>query len=551
VGDPLSHDRTLGGEAGGPERGALSRERTLGDSGPGGWALSAGDRLAAYEVLERLGRGGMGEVYLVRHVELGKRYALKLVRPDLAASPGFIERFRREARVTADLEHPNVLHADDSGEDAGRFWFRMEYMEGVEAGAFIDGASAEGASGSARSLADLMRAAGGRLNGGFVADTLEQALEGLAFAHSRGVVHRDLKPSNILLTWGDRKDDGPVAKIGDFGLVRIVGEERVRSMAGASMQADLSVEATGDAAAPAAVGAAADAEPDDLALSLVGTYEYMAPEQKRGEPADARSDVYAMGLVAYRMLTGRQGLSLDLPSEVAKEVDPGWDKFVRKALAEEPRRRFADAGEMLHELREFRGGPRPSLTAPRPRRGEEGEATPSRWSSATERWLSRTWNESSERHTLEVAKASKKGPSPNRWEVPVVIAVSIPLAFLAFAGFVTCIERMEKRRPRGSSPSPKSTAMVTATDWRAEGEKRGREWSARMRARSKMFTTDEARRIAEMMTSDYLSERIDEEGRKLFVEGFMKVAVPPYTLPMDEPPRSVLGPEGKLFEEGK
>jgi serine/threonine-protein kinase len=518
--DSFSRDQTVARDPDGDgalDAEALSHEHTLDASDLSDWALSAGDRIASYEVLERLGRGGMGEVYLVRHVELATRYAIKLVRPDLAASPGFVGRFRREARITADLEHPNILHADDSGEEGGRFWFRMEFMEGIEAGEFI-----KDASGHATSLADLIRIAGGRLHGAFVADLLADALGGLAFAHSRGVVHRDLKPSNILLAECDSEE--PIAKIGDFGLVKIVGEGLLGSMAGASMHADLSADATVGATTPEASEDVADAAADDLARSLVGTYEYMAPEQKRGEPANARSDVYAMGLVAYRMLTGRQGLSLDLPSEVAREIDPGWDKFVKKALSERPGRRFADAREMLESLLQFREGVRPPLTAPRPRRGEDGEPTAARWSSATERWLSRSPNGSLERQSIEAAKASKK--RTRRWEATVAVVVGVALFLLAMTGMVTCIERMEKRKSRRPSASPESAAMVAATDWRAEGKKVGREWVVRMQALKVAYTRDEARRVGTMIASDYSNKGIDGEGRKRFIEGFTKVVLP-------------------------
>jgi len=252
-------------------------------------ALSPGDVLGQYKVIRLLGRGGMGEVYEVEHTTLGRSYALKLLPADFSQRSGALERFRREARVMANLEHENIVRVDDFGETDGRYWLRMDLVEGVD----CDGRTV-------RSLREYAECRGGRLPQDEVLSILRDVGEGLRYAHDKGAVHRDLKPGNILLT-GDGR-----ARIADFGLVRLVGEEWVRS------QAELTVKRS-----MASLGSEDTPDPDagTSTNALLGTFEYMSPEQKRGEEADERSDLYSLGLIAYRLLTGR-GNVLKLPSRV-------------------------------------------------------------------------------------------------------------------------------------------------------------------------------------------------------------------------------------------
>jgi len=303
---------------------------TLGGGGAveDGPALNAGDALGQYRIVRRLGRGGMGEVYEAEHQVLRRRYALKLLPPDFAERPNALERFEREAQVMANLEHANIARVDEFGETNGRCWLRMELATGVT----VNDAPAA-------SLAEFASAMGGRIEQELLAGVLRHVLSGLAYAHGRGVVHRDLKPGNILLM----TDDGgeTLVKISDFGLVRLVGEEWVQSQAQLSVQASLSV---GDEAT------AAPGTDETRARSLLGTYEYMAPEQKGGGEADERSDVYAVGLMTYRLLTGRSALGMEAPSETDASLVREWDDFVRKALREDPAERWQTATEMLAAL---------------------------------------------------------------------------------------------------------------------------------------------------------------------------------------------------------
>ncbi len=318
-------------------RDPLDGEKTiLPDDKTGGYALAVGQTLGQYRIVRPLGRGGMGEVYEVEHETLERRYALKLLPTDFAGQPGALERFRREAKVMARLEHPNILKVDDFGETGGRYWLRMELAGGVDEGR---GARGEGGGqrgevrGTGVSLQDLAEAKGGRIPQEELVGILKQILEGLAYAHGHGAIHRDLKPSNILFSGG-------VVKISDFGLVRLVGEEWVRSQAQLSVQRSMSM---GDMRTLQKEGEGTSTR------SMLGTYEYMSPEQKRGEEATERSDLYAVGLMGYRLLTGR-GLSMKTPSQIDKSLAKEWDAFLAEALEEDAGERWTSAKAMQEGL---------------------------------------------------------------------------------------------------------------------------------------------------------------------------------------------------------
>ncbi len=278
----------------------------------------------------------MGEVYEVEHETLGLRYALKLLPNNFAGQPGALERFRREARVMAQLQHPNILKVDDFGETGGRYWLRMELAGGVEErrGARGEGGGQRGeVRGTGVSLQDLAEARGGRIPQEELVEILKQILEGLAYAHGHGAIHRDLKPSNILFS-------GETVKIADFGLVRLVGEEWVRSQAQLSVQRSMSM---GDLRTLQKEGEGTSTR------SMLGTYEYMSPEQKRGEEATVQSDLYAVGLMAFKLLTG-QNPGLKPPSRIDKTLAKAWDGFLEKALEEAAGERWTGAQTMQESL---------------------------------------------------------------------------------------------------------------------------------------------------------------------------------------------------------
>ncbi len=245
-------------------------------------ALAQGDVLGQYRIVGLLGRGGMGEVYEVEHTALGRRYALKFLTGDFESRPDSLARFRREAKVMANLEHPNIVRVDDFGETDGRYWLRMELVEGIE-----QKATEETEKRRIVSLQELADANDGRVPQELLLEIIEQIVAGLSFAHGHAAIHRDLKPSNILLA-GSLGDAGSnlTVKISDFGLVRMVGEEWVQSQAQLSVQRSMSLG-----------GERTLRDEGSSTLSLLGTYEYMSPEQKHGEAADERSDIYALGLM--------------------------------------------------------------------------------------------------------------------------------------------------------------------------------------------------------------------------------------------------------------
>ncbi len=301
--------------------------------------LQPGTSFGRYRIVRFLGRGGMGEVYEGLQEDLQLSYALKLIPSDLASRKGFLDRFRQEARVMARLEHPHVMRVDDFGQTNGRYWMRMPLVEGV-------------ADGHARrvSLEALSMAAGGRLNQWLVARILSQVLDALVYAHGLHVIHRDLKPANILLEGEDLPSVR--VRIGDFGLVRLVGEEWLmsRTLESVTLSSSLGGLPT--------VGEAGDEGTSTRAL--LGTYAYMSPEQKRGEAVDQRSDLYAVGLMAFRLLTGRWEPGFKPPSRIEPSLDSGWDAFVMGAAEEAREDRFASAAEMLEVLQKLAATLKPS-----------------------------------------------------------------------------------------------------------------------------------------------------------------------------------------------
>ena len=208
-----------------------------------------------YRILAKLGEGGMGAVYRAEQISLKRVVALKVLRPELSAEPGLVRRFNAEAELAAKLNHPNTVTLFDFGQDAsGALFIAMEYIEG-------------------QSLREVLHR-GGPLPPPRALAICEQVCASLADAHARGIVHRDLKPDNVMLSRRGRHDD--VVRVLDFGIAKLRGEQ-------------------GDVTAM----------PMTQAGDLLGTPQYMAPEQIRGEKVDARTDVYALGCMLYEMVTGR------------------------------------------------------------------------------------------------------------------------------------------------------------------------------------------------------------------------------------------------------
>src|SRR5437764_8507831 len=207
-----------------------------------------GSRIAGYQIESLLGRGGMSVVYLAEHVRLGRKVALKILSPDLARDTRFRERFVRESRIAAGLDHPNVIPVYEADETDGVLFIAMRYVRGTD-------------------LKTLIRS-DGALDPGRTIRLLAQAASALDAAHSEGLVHRDVKPGNILIAQGAEGEEH--VYLSDFGLTK-----RPSSESG--------ITATGQ---------------------FVGTLDYAAPEQFEGKTLDARTDVYSLGCVLFESLTG-------------------------------------------------------------------------------------------------------------------------------------------------------------------------------------------------------------------------------------------------------
>jgi serine/threonine-protein kinase len=277
----------------------------------------ATDQLFAdrYRLERRLGVGGMSTVQLAFDTRLERYVAVKLLAEHLAADDGFVARFRREALAAARLVHPNVVQVYDFGTDhgSGRQFIAMEYVEGS-------------------SCAELLREQG-QMRPDEVVDICAQACRGLDYAHRNGVIHRDIKPGNIL-----RNPEG-IVKIADFGIAKAADDSDITRVG-----------------------------------SVIGTAAYLSPEQARGEPAGPPSDVYALGVVAYQLVTGRlpyRGASLtDLarqqesgpPTDVSfvvPEVAPPLAAAIMRALVADPAQRYQTAAEMERALRDGLDGVAP------------------------------------------------------------------------------------------------------------------------------------------------------------------------------------------------
>jgi serine/threonine protein kinase len=268
-------------------------------------------RLGGFEILGRIGKGGMGTVYKARQVSLNRSVALKILSKALAANEDFVKRFIREARSAATIHHPNIVEAYDVGLAEGYYYFAMEYVDG------------EGLDAVLRREVTLEQ--------GRAAGIMEQVCSALAAAHEAGIVHRDIKPSNIMF------DSKGQVRVTDFGLAKRI-------------EGDISVTADGQA---------------------LGTPAYVAPEMAKGGEADARSDLYSLGATMFHALAGRPpfvGKSFSevlikpapepppLLSSLAPRVDRRLCHIIDRLLRKNPDGRYPSAKALLDDLHTRRQG---------------------------------------------------------------------------------------------------------------------------------------------------------------------------------------------------
>ncbi|HZQ48260.1 MAG TPA: protein kinase [Verrucomicrobiae bacterium] len=245
------------------------------------------------EIIELLGRGGMGAVYKARQPRLDRFVALKILAPEKQHDPQFAERFEREARALAWLTHPNIVAVYDFGEAQGNFYFLMEFVDGL-------------------TLRQLYQAK--KLSPAEALHIIPQICEALQYAHEQGIVHRDIKPENILLDKNGR------VKIADFGIAKLL-----------------------------------DQAPQDLSLTgtseVMGTVHYMAPEQiEKPQTVDCRADIYSLGVVFYEMLTGELPIGKFQPPSQKVQIDVRLDEVVLHALEKEPDRRYQKVSAMKTDV---------------------------------------------------------------------------------------------------------------------------------------------------------------------------------------------------------
>ena len=259
-----------------------------------------------YEVGDPIGQGGMAEVFRGRDTRLGRDVAVKILRPELAGDPTFLARFRREAQASASLNHPNIVSVYDTGDEDGTPFIVMEFVEG-------------------RTLRDVLRTQG-RMLPQRALEIVADVCAALEHAHEQGIVHRDIKPGNVMLN-----QQGTV-KVMDFGIARAIS---------------------------------ASASTMTQTAAVIGTAQYLSPEQARGEHVDARSDVYSTGCLLYELLTHQPPFTGDspvavayqhvledptLPSTLNPDVEPAVESVVMKAMAKNPGNRYQTAAEMRDDL---------------------------------------------------------------------------------------------------------------------------------------------------------------------------------------------------------
>jgi tetratricopeptide (TPR) repeat protein/TolB-like protein len=279
-----------------------------------------GRRLLHYEIIDKLGQGGMGEVWLARDTRLDREVAIKILAPEVAADPQRLDRFRREAKAVAALNHPNIVTIHSVEDDADAPFFTMEYIDGV-------------------TLSQVIPREG--LGAGRFLDFAIPIVDAVSAAHENGITHRDLKPSNIMISARGH------LKVLDFGLAKVSREESLEVHSNSKLETEF-LTSEGQ---------------------VLGTTPYMSPEQLKGKPVDQRSDIFSLGTILYAMATGRHPFLAESSAEVISsilthhppevgEVREGLPDFlsgvIKRCLEKEPNARYQSARELENDLLRLR-----------------------------------------------------------------------------------------------------------------------------------------------------------------------------------------------------
>lgn len=311
--------------------------------------------LGGYQLLQKLGQGGMGAVYLARQISLDRHVAVKTMKPELARDARFLVRFTREAYAAAQLTHHNVVQIYDIGQDRGTHFFSMEFVKGKTLGALVK--------------------EHGPLDAEHAAGYILQAARGLKFAHDQGMVHRDIKPDNLLL------NEHGIVKVADLGLVKALrhGADDLAALAragladrGAAPEAPGQSQAHADTVSKRGVGSSLANSPQvTRAQAAMGTATYMAPEQARDAASvDARADIYSLGCTLYVLVTGRPPFEgqtavevitkhanepMVPPEVIVSRVPKQISQIILKMTAKRPEERYQNMGEVIKDLESYLG----------------------------------------------------------------------------------------------------------------------------------------------------------------------------------------------------
>ncbi|MGH9940427.1 MAG: serine/threonine protein kinase, partial [Blastocatellia bacterium] len=277
------------------------------------------EQISHYRIVNKIGAGGMGEVYLAEDTKLGRKVALKLLPEEFTRDAGRVRRFEQEARAASALNHPNILTIFEIGEANGAHYIATEYIDG-------------------QTLRERLN--NDRLTPSAALDIASQIAAALTAAHEAGIVHRDIKPENVML-----RRDG-IVKVLDFGLAKLI-EQRPAAV---------------DSQAPTIAKAHTDPG------AVLGTVGYMSPEQVRGQEADHRADIFSFGVILYEMLSGRRAFggesAIEVMNAILKEdpteigapntkISPQLEKIVRRCLEKQPERRFHSAHDLGFALEDL------------------------------------------------------------------------------------------------------------------------------------------------------------------------------------------------------